>query len=251
VSTRRVVVHPDSESLRAGIAARMATTFMDVLAEQAVAHVVLTGGRNGIGGLAALSEQPLLRAVDFSRIHIWWGDERYLPTDDPDRNDTQSRDAMQGRITVPPTHLHPMPTSGNGLSAARASGRYAEELAMWAAPGQDLPAFDLVLLGVGADGHVASLFPFHPAVSTDGPLVVAVEGSPKPPPVRLSLSPAAICSASQVWLLASGVEKADAVRAAWIGEPDLEACPASVIRGRDLTLLLTDRAAASALARPF
>ncbi len=248
---QRTIIHPDSATLAAGIAARMATTIMDILSEQRTAHIVVTGGRSGIGGIAALSQEPLLAAVDFSRVHIWWGDERFLPADHPDRNDVQAKIAMAGAVAIPPTHLHPMPVAEEGLGVARAARDYADELAAWSASDDGLPAFDLVLLGIGPDGHVASLFPYHPAVSPGGPAVVGVREAPKPPAERISLSASALSSARQVWLLAAGFEKVDAVRAAWLAGPDLEACPASAVRGRATTLLLADAAAASGLGRPY
>lgn len=248
-TVRRAVTHPNRETLAAGIAARLATTIMDVLADQHTAHVVVTGGNSGIAGLSALATQPLLHAVDFSRVHVWWGDERYLPAGHPDRNETQARAVLQGVVAIPPTHIHAMPSSDSGRSLDEAAARYADELAHFATDASGLPGFDVMLLGIGPRGHVASLYPDRPEVLIDDRTVVAVRHAPEPPPNRISLTVPALCSARRVWLLASGARRTDAVRAAWLGIPDASGCPASVISGRDATLLLTDVEAGAAVLR--
>ena len=244
--TRRAVIHPDLQTLAAGIAARLTITIMDVLASQHTAHVVVTGGKSGTAGLAALAAQPLLHAVDFSRVHIWWGDERYLPLGHPDRNDTHARAVMQGVVAIPPTHIHTMPSSDSGLSLADAAASYARELAAFSSEASGLPVFDVVLLGISTRGHVASLYPDQPEVLVADRSVIAVPWAPEPPTERISLTMPALCSGRRVWLLASGTERNDAVRAAWRGIPDASGCPASVVSGRDATLLLADAEAGAA-----
>lgn len=247
---RRAVTHPDRATLAAGIAARLTTTIMDVLAEQPTAHVVVTGGSTGTSGLAALARQPLLHAVDFSRVHIWWGDERYLPTGHPDRNETSARAVMQSVVAIPPTHVHAMPSTDSGLGLDEAARAYAEELAGYSTNDSALPPFDLVLLGIGPRGHIASLYPDRPEVLVGDRTVVAVRDAPEPPPDRLSLSLPTLCTARRVWLLAAGPRRTDAVRAAWSGITDVVGCPASGARGTESTLLLTDsEAGAAATAR--
>ena len=233
-----VVVHPDPQVLAEAVAARLLVALSDAPAARGEAGVVLTGGRVAARVYQALAASPARHAVDWSRVSLWWGDERFLPAGDPDRNETQARAALAG-LPLDEERVHPMPAA-DGDDPEAAAARYAEELAA-AAPldGGPLPRFDVLLLGVGEDGHVASLFPGLPGLSAAG-AVCPVRDSPKPPPVRLSLTLPAINSAAEVWLVAAGPDKAEAVGRALAGD-DL---PAARVRGRDRTLWLLDRAAA-------
>ena len=148
-----------------------------------------------------------------------------------------------------PPRVHPLPAS-DGPDAGdpeAAAARNAEELRAAARPEDHgpVPAFDVLLLGIGPEGHVASLFPSRPALHDDRP-VVAVRDSPKPPPTRLTLTLPAIQAAREVWVLAAGSEKADAVRLALSGAEPVQV-PAAGARGRQRTLFLLDRAAAASL----
>lgn len=220
-------------------AARLITTVQDAQATRGSASVVLTGGRNGNGLLAALAAAPAREAVDWSRLDLWWGDERFLPAGDPERNHTQAALALLDAVPVEPGRVHVMPASDGpyGPDAEAAAEAYAAELAGATDP------FDLVLLGVGPDGHVASLFPGLPGVGEESATVVAVREAPKPPPTRLSLTLPAINAARQVWLLAAGADKAKAAAAA-LSATDPNQTPAAGARGTDRTLLLVDQAAA-------
>jgi 6-phosphogluconolactonase len=167
-------------------------------------------------------------------VDLWWGDERFVPAGDPERNETQARAALLDALPLDPARVHPMGASDgpDGDDAEAAAARYAGEL------GDTRP--DVVMLGVGEDGHVASLFPGHPAAGAIG-VTAAVHDSPKPPPTRITLTMAAIQRAGEVWLIASGEGKAEAVAAALTGA-DL---PAARATGRDRTLWLLDEAAAA------
>src|SRR4051794_38879455 len=244
-----VVVHRDAGLLARAVAARLVTALVDAQAARGHASVVLTGGGIGTATLRELAGSPARDAVDWPALDVWWGDERFLPAGHPERNETQARDALLDLVDVAPARIHPMAASdgptGDDLDAAAES--YAGELARAARPEDHgaVPTFDVLLLGVGPDGHVASLFPGSPAVYDDR-TVVPVRGAPKPPPTRLSLSTAAINSAREVWLIAAGEEKAAAVRMALSGAGPT-AVPAAGARGRARTLWLLDRAAASRL----
>lgn len=248
----QVVVHRDKELMAQAAAARLITKIVDAQAARGSASVVLTGGRNGNGLLAALGASPARDAVDWSRLDLWWGDERFLPEGHADRNVTQAREALLDAVELDPARVHAMPASdgANGGDVDAAAEAYAAELARAARPENHgaVPSFDVLLLGVGPDTHVASLFPELPAVRETERMVVGVRGAPKPPPVRTSLTLPAIRAAREVWLLAAGEDKARAVTIALSGAGELQA-PAAGAYGRARTLWLLDRAAAAGLPR--
>ncbi|QKW49301.1 6-phosphogluconolactonase [Streptomyces buecherae] len=260
MSAPQVVVHRDKELMARAAAARLITRVVDAQAARGSASVVLTGGRNGNGLLAALAESPARDAIDWSRLDLWWGDERFLPEGDPERNVTQAHQALLDAVPLDPARVHPMPAS-NGTYTGDADGAaaaYAAELATAAARetasppagagGRGVPAFDVLLLGVGPDTHVASLFPELPAVRETERTVVGVHGAPKPPPTRISLTLPAIRAAREVWLLAAGGDKAGAVAIALSGAGEVQA-PAAGARGQSRTLWLLDQSAAAELPR--
>ncbi|MDV9187169.1 6-phosphogluconolactonase [Streptomyces sp. SR27] len=248
MSAPQLVVHRDKELMAEAAAARLITRIVDAQALRGSASVVLTGGRNGNGLLAALGSTPARDAIDWSRLDLWWGDERYLPEGDPERNVTQAREALLDRVPLDPARVHAMPASDGpyGADVDAAAASYAAELA--AAGDGAVPAFDVLMLGVGPDTHVASLFPELPAVRETERTVVGVHGAPKPPPVRISLTLPAIRSAKEVWLLAAGEDKAKAAAIALSGAGEVQA-PAAGAYGRSRTLWLLDAAAASELPR--
>jgi 6-phosphogluconolactonase len=249
MTTPLVVVHRDATLLAQAVAARIITVVVDAQAARGAANIVLTGGGIGIATLRELASSPARYAIDWPHLGIWWGDERFLPSGHPDRNDTQARQALLDFVDVDPARVHPMPASdgvdGDDLDAA--ADAYAAELAAAAQPEDRgaAPSFDILLLGLGPDGHVASLFPEAPALY-DERRVVPVRGAPKPPPTRLSLSLATINTAREVWMIAAGEEKAGAVRLALSGA-GATAIPAAGVSGRLATRWLLDRAAASRL----
>lgn len=249
-SSPSVVVHATPELLAQAAAARLVTGLVDVQAARGHAHVVLTGGGVGIATLAALAASPARDAVDWRALDVWWGDERFLPAGHPDRNETQARAALLDAVPLDPARVHAMPASDGpwGDDVDAAARGYAEELAASAGPEDrgGVPAFDILMLGVGPDAHVASLFPEHPAVYEEERTVVGVRGAPKPPPTRVSLTAPAIRQAQAVWLLAGGAEKAGAVSLA-LGGGGPFAVPAAGATGWRRTLWLLDRAAASGL----
>ncbi|GGO81429.1 6-phosphogluconolactonase [Wenjunlia tyrosinilytica] len=246
----QVVVHRDKDLMAKAAAARLITKVVDAQAATGSASVVLTGGRNGNALLAAIAESPARDAIDWSRLDLWWGDERFLPEGDPERNHTQARAALLDSVPLDPARVRPMPASDGpeGNDPEAAAEAYSEELAKATRPGDHggVPSFDVLLLGVGPDTHVASLFPEHPAVREVERTVVAVRGAPKPPPTRISLTFPAIRSAREVWLLAAGEDKADAVAIALGGAGEIQA-PAAGARGTSRTLWLLDRSAAANL----
>ena len=249
MSAPTVVVHRDPVVLADAVAARLVTALVDAQTYGRVASVVLSGGGIGIASLRALRDSPARAAVDWRRVDVWWGDERFVPADSPDRNELQAREALLDHVDLDPARVHPMGALGgpDGDDADAAAARYAAELAA-AAPGSSaVPPFDVLLLGMGPEGHVASLFPESPAVH-DGRPVFGVHGCPKPPPTRITMGFTAIGSARQVWLAVAGAEKAQAVALALSGAGRVQV-PAAGAVGREQTLWLLDEAAASQLPR--
>ncbi|WP_329278462.1 6-phosphogluconolactonase [Streptomyces sp. NBC_01451] len=248
----QLVVHRDKELMAEAAAARLITKIVDAQASRGSASVVLTGGRNGNGLLAALASAPARDAIDWARLDLWWGDERFLPEGDPDRNITQAKAALLDAVPLDPARVHAMPASDGpyGSDVDSAAEAYAAELAKSADPESHgpVPTFDVLLLGVGPDTHVASLFPELPAVRETDRTVVGVHGAPKPPPTRVTLTLPAIRAAREVWLLAAGEDKAGAAAIALSGAGEIQA-PAAGAYGRQRTLWLLDAPAASQLPR--
>ncbi|MEU8297419.1 6-phosphogluconolactonase [Micromonospora sp. NPDC048909] len=244
MSEASVAVHADSHLLAQAVAARLVVKLLDAQADRGQASVVLTGGRIAAAVYLAVAALPAQDAIDWSRVDVWWGDERFLPASDPERNETQARAALLDALPLDPARVHPMPASDAGADPEEAAARYAAELAAAARPGTAaLPHFDVLMLGVGEDGHVASVFPEHPVHYESRP-VSAVRGSPKPPPVRTTLTLPTINTAEEVWLVASGADKARAVGMALAGAGSVQ-LPAAGVRGVSRTLWLLDRAAAA------
>ncbi|MCE7010659.1 6-phosphogluconolactonase [Kibdelosporangium philippinense] len=243
----QVVVLANSELLAAATAARLLTSVIDAQAARGTASVVLTGGRTGNAVMAQLLASPVKDAVDWSNVDFYWGDERFLPAGDPERNETQAREALLDHLPIDPTRVYAMePSDGKfGDDPDAAAEAYAQLLASKADDGQ-VPVFDVCLLGVGEEGHTASIFPESPAVYETSRTVVAVRDCPKPPPTRVSLTLPAIRRSTEVWLLTGGEAKADALAMAFGGATEVE-IPAAGARGQQRTLWLLDKAAAAKL----
>ena len=249
MSGPEVIVHRDAELLAKAVAARLVTRLVDAAAARGTASLVLTGGGIGTAVLAELAAAQARDAVDWRHLDVWWGDERFVPSGDKERNETGARAALLDHVDVDPARVHPMPPSDgpDGDDPDAAAARYATWLKEAATPDDHGPApsFDVLLLGIGPEGHIASLFPGMPALY-DERSVVAVRNSPKPPPTRLSLTLPSINAAKEVWILASGKEKAGAVALALSGTGPVQV-PAAGAHGRQRTLFLLDSGAAEQL----
>ncbi|MFC6713880.1 6-phosphogluconolactonase [Branchiibius cervicis] len=238
----RVIVHPDKQAVADAGAARLLTAIIDAQADRAEAQLALTGGSMGSTIITSLVNQPGRDAVDWRRVRVWWGDERYLPTGHPDRNDTQNDDAGLTMLGLDPDKVHRVAGPDTSDSVQDSAEAYAETLREYG-----LGAFDVVMLGVGPDAHVASLFPHHPAQQISGAIAIPVEDSPKPPPTRVSLTFDALNRSRAVWFLVAGAEKADAVAGALTPDARAWDFPAAGAHGTEASLWLVDQAAASSL----
>ncbi|HEX7302403.1 6-phosphogluconolactonase [Lentzea sp.] len=254
MSDPQVVVHRDGDLLAAAAAARLVTRVVDAQAARGFASVVLTGGRTGTAVLEHLNRSAARDAVDWSRVDLFWGDERFLPSGHPERNETQARAALLDHVPLDPSRVHVMePSDGKfGDDPEAAAAAYAEVLASLAGPDDhgDVPAFDVCMLGVGEEGHVASVFPDSPAVHERERTVVAVRDCPKPPPTRVSLTLSSVRRAQEVWLMTTGAAKAAAVATALDGADEVQ-LPAAGATGRLRTLWLLDTAAAETTPAAF
>jgi 6-phosphogluconolactonase len=236
-----VVVHPSKQSLADAAAARLVTALLDAQAQGREPHVCLTGGSMGSAIIASLAALPARDAVDWSRVSAWWGDERYLPAGDPERNDTQNDEAGLGDLGLDPARVHRVPGPETSESAEDSAAQYSA-----AVRGGGGGEFDVMILGVGPDGHVASLFPGHPAQLTTDEIAVAVHSSPKPPPDRVSLTFECLRRSTRVWFLVAGADKAQAVANGVRGAtPDVSS--AAQVHGSAQTLWLIDAEAAADL----
>ena len=239
---RRVLVHPDKAALAASVAARFMTKMVDLLDEFGHATVVLTGGTMGSAVLSAINESPARDTIDWSGVHFWWGDERWLPRGDAERNETQAREALLDHIAIDAGNIHAFPASGEGIELDAAAELYALELAAHAVEGSALPRFDITFLGVGPDGHVASLFPEQAGIRETEATVVSVRNAPKPPPERLSLTLPVINSSTRIWMVLAGADKASALGLSLAGA-SINEVPAAGVEGRRSTLYYVDKEA--------
>ncbi|MEO8906930.1 MAG: 6-phosphogluconolactonase [Microbacteriaceae bacterium] len=241
---RRVLVHPDKQALAASVAARFITKTVDILDDRGRATVVLTGGTMGIAVLAAVNTSPARNTIDWTRVQFWWGDERFVEKDSDDRNEKQAREALLDHIAVPAANVHPFPASDEGLTLEEAAASYAAQLADNGEDGVAWPRFDITFLGVGPDGHIASLFPDRPGIRETEASVIGVADSPKPPPERLSLTRPVLNSSDRVWLVLAGADKASALGLALAGASYTEV-PVAGAKGRKRTVFFVDKDAAA------
>lgn len=236
-----VVVHPGRQALADAAAARLVVAIVDAQSARGVAQISMTGGSMGSQIISSLCAVPARDAVNWSQVHVWWGDERWLPAGDPDRNDTQNDQAGLATLGLTPEHVHRVAGPDTSESAEASAALYEQALREHGGG-----TFDVMVLGVGPDGHVASLFPHHPAAASTAGIAIAVRDSPKPPPTRVSLTRECLERSREVWFLVSGADKADAVLRGTTGAP-FETTPAAHVHGIERTLWLVDDAAAGDL----
>jgi 6-phosphogluconolactonase len=254
--SERVVIVPDADVAARSAAEHIAATLTDAVAARGRADWATTGGSAAPAIYRHLTEVPLRDAVPWSDVHIWWGDDRFVPRDHPLSNvkplDDILLDADHG-ITVPFEHLHPFRAGesiGSGWDAAWTANALVNDLA-----GADLhvtdgwPVLDLILLGIGGDGHLLSVFPGSPAFDSPAwALAIPAPTHIEPHVERVTLNPALLGVARAVLVMAAGAEKA-AILAEILGpELDPRRWPAQLAR-RDGATWVIDEAAASRLSR--
>ncbi len=238
--------YPDTTTLVAAAGDRLVAAIGDSIKQRGRALIVLTGGGTGTGLLKRVREQA--DAIDWSKVHLFWGDDRFVAADDDERNEKQAREALIDHVDIPAANVHAMAPSGGefGDDLDAAADAYAQVVAASAGEGQSVPDFDVHLLGMGGEGHINSLFPDTAAVKETGRMVIGVTDSPKPPPRRITLTLPAVQRSREVWLVVSGEAKAEAVAAAIGGAKPVDV-PAAGAVGREATVWLLDEDAASKL----
>ncbi|MCF4006593.1 6-phosphogluconolactonase [Corynebacterium uropygiale] len=224
----------DRAELTATAARRLADLIVEIQSSEeggahgdGIARIVLTGGGAGIGLLRDLRSE--IDRIDPQRIHLFFGDERNVPVDDPESNEGQARSALLDEWGLPEEAVHGYGLTGGDMGVA--VEKYRRDLELFAPLG-----FDVHLLGMGGEGHINSLFPHSAALTEEHELVLPVTDSPKPPAERVTLTMEAVKQADRVWLLVSGEEKAEAAAQVLRGGDPLT-WPAAGAQGRVETLL--------------
>lgn len=241
---KRVVISPDAHALASAVADSLISRLIKRSQSGKVSHIALTGGAIGTDVLHAAGSHKSRGDVDWSTVHLWWGDERFLAGDDPERNDVTARRALIDHIDIPASNVHAMASRDTAEDLDAAAEAYAEELARFGTTDRAWPAFYVCFLGVGPDGHIASLFPDRAEIQVVDRTVVPVRDSPKPPADRLSLTRPVLNSARCMWLVLSGVDKAAALGLALAGA-SYETVPAAGAKGRKRTMFFVDEDAAA------
>lgn len=271
----RVVVVDDANAIAERAAGLVADALRAAVADRGVGHIALTGGSSAVPLYRRLGESEHHDGILWDAVHLWWGDERYVPADHPLSNAGLAYGALlegasatgetgQGfepsdvaaglrpGIAIPAEHVHPFPVDAairEARDAAWAAEQYALELRRTVeTDGQGVPIFDVVLLGVGPDGHILSVFPGSDALREDAPLVVAVPAPThvEPHVPRLTLNPRIVEAARLVVVMAGGAAKAEMLGHVLEGSAESPELPARLAT-RPNAIWLLDRAAASRL----
>lgn len=235
---REVRVFPDLDAVAENVGNALIEKLDDLSHGGKEVHVMLTGGTVGIKSLVRAAESIGFAQLQNRKIHFWWGDERFVPEAHPDRNAVQARDAFLEKLNPPENYVHEFPASDQGQTLDEAAANFSE---VFRASGAK---FDLVLLGVGPDGHIASLFPGS-AMPKDENFVFAEHSSPKPPTQRLSFSYETLNQSDEVWFLAAGAEKQSVVNEV-LSQGSQSVLPAAKVSGKTKTVWFIDLAASPA-----
>ena len=228
-----VRIFADAEALADAAADLVVLRLGEGFAERGRATLALSGGRSPRGLHQRLASPPRVTQVDWSRVRVFFADERAVAPTDPESNFRMARETLIDPAHIPPRNVH------------RMKGEYPDlEVAVEEYEAHLPEALDVVVLGIGPDGHIASLFPGSPLLAERARRVAAVLDSPKPPPRRLTLTPRALEEARSVLVLAIGADKAEAAARALAETGEVAATPARLVRERDWLL---DRAAAGRL----
>lgn len=223
---------PDAQAVAVAAADAFVAKAIALLAAKDEIHISITGGTVGILTLKMIGEHADVDQIDWDRVNIWWGDERFVDSDSADRNANQAAEALLDRVDA--TRLHEFPAADEGLSLDDAAQEFADHVELIK------PHFDITFLGMGPDGHICSLFPGKPTPAA-GVQIIAEHDSPKPPPQRLSFTYEAVNASDEVWFVVAGGDKADAVEVAFGDNP--ESLPVGRIKAAKRTVWFVDSGA--------
>jgi 6-phosphogluconolactonase len=245
MSEDQVLILVSPEALAAEAADRFVSLAREAIATHGRFSVALSGGSTPEALHRLLALPPRKSQVDWANVYVFWGDERFVPPDAPDSSRRMAEETLLNHVPIPAANVYPVPTVG--LSPAAAARQYSRSLANFFAPAAI--RFDLIFLGMGTDGHTASLFPGQTAVTKpDGQPVAVVVNAPKPPPIRLTFTYQIINQAANVIFLVAGSGKAQTVAKVLAQECDSVQCPAAGVKLRNGRMLwLLDKEAAQAL----
>src|SRR5947209_10282528 len=242
----QIAIYPDTHSLSHEAAQSIVRLANEAIVTRGRFSIALSGGSTPKVLYGLLATEPYLGQINWSSIEIFWSDERCVPPDDAESNYAMANEVLLSKIPIQPRQVHPMPADKANHDTA--SQEYTLE--MQRVFGTDgIPAFDLIQLGMGPEGHTASLFPHQQSLHEQERLVMPVS-VPKPPPLRLTITPPLLNAARHVLFLVTGSEKADAVQAVLEGPYQSEEYPAQIVRPAtgEVTWML-DTAAARKLAQ--
>nr|BBH94998.1 6-phosphogluconolactonase [Thermogemmatispora argillosa] len=243
---QQIVIYPDAESLSQEAARLVTRLAQEAIVTRGRFTLALAGGSTPRKLYSLLASDPYRSQIDWTRVEIFWSDERCVPPNDPESNYHMAHEVMLSKLSIPATNIHRMPAEQADRQAA--ADRYSAELRrVFSTTG--IPVFDLIQLGMGPEGHTASLFPHQQALHERERLVLPVS-VPKPPPERLTFTPPLINAARHILFLVTGSDKAEAVHAVLEGEGTPDDYPARLVRAAagEVSWFL-DAAAAAALQR--
>jgi len=242
-----LIVHRDADAVAEDVAARLIAELaaLQVADKDSPVHICTTGGSTAQTLWPALVGRPEVGDVDWTGVHVWFSDERFVPSGHPERNDLTLL-ACADDLGLPVANIHSIPGPDRSMDVASAAWQYAVELESWSPVDSphEVPLFRVSLLGIGPDGHVASLFPGDR--TDESAAVVAVVDAPKPPPQRVTFTRTTLRTCDQLWFVAFGEAKAEVVGRA-LTDDDPIRTPAAGVSGRDRTLWFVDEALARRL----
>ena len=247
---REVIKCTDGPSVAVEAATALLEHLSGLLAAKSEVHLSITGGTVGILTLARIADHPLRDSVEWNRVHIWWGDDRFVEADSPDSNALQAAEALLDQLPLDAAKVHAFPKfdSKSPMNIEQqldqAATDFGATLSKFANPESGFVDFDVTILGMGPDGHIASLFPGH-SMPAAGISIIAEHSSPKPPPQRLSFTYDAIRNSQEIWFVVAGADKAEAVSVAFSSNPEL--LPVGRVQGLKKTIWFIDQAAAQGI----
>jgi len=237
---RRVVRMPEADEVSDLVARRLLDRLIELQDVQPIVHVCLTGGNAANAMYERFAELAEGSELDAAKLQLWWGDERFVPATDPDRNSLQAVSRLARTVSIKSADTHMMAAKDGRKDSHECAAEYEAELGG--------THFDVTLLGVGEDGHVASIFPGHPSFEPTTRNVIGVTDAPKPPAERISLTIPALNRSTEMWVMATGPGKSEAIARALAGD---ERLPAAHVHGEVATYWYLDDEAAAGLPEQF